>query len=71
MTIKNKHKTVEYWLRKMSMFGNIRQLVCKKYQSVHLEILGGRYMPWDCKSYFVLFLSLKLLKYCKIEKYAF
>ena len=72
MKIKNKHKTVEFWQRKTSILGNFRQLLCKKYQSDHFEILGGtRYMPCDCKSLFVLFLSLKLLKCCKTAKYAF
>ena len=72
MKIKNKHKTVEFWRRKTSILGNFRQLLCKKYQSDHFEILGGtRYMPCDCKSLFVLFLSLKLLKCCKTAKYAF
>ena len=60
MKIKNKHKTVEFWRRKMSILGNFRKLLWKKYQWDPLEILDGtRYMPCDCKSYFVLFLSLK------------
>ena len=72
MKIKNKHKIVEFWQRKMSILGNFRQLLCKKYQSDPLDILGRtRYMPCDFKSCFVLFLLLKLLKCGKTAKYAF
>ena len=70
MNIKNKHKTVEFWRRKTSILGNFRQLLCKK--SDPSEILGGtRYMPCNCKSFFVLFLSLKLWRCCKTGKYDF
>ena len=54
----------------MTILGNFRQHLCKKYQSDPLDILGGlRYMP--SKSCFALFLSLKLLKCGKTAKYAF
>ena len=56
----------------MTILGNFRQHLCKKYQSDPLDILGGtRYMPCDSKSCFVLFLTLKLLKCGKTAKYAF
>ena len=72
MKINNKHKTVEFWQRKMSILGNFRQLLYKKYQPDPLEILGGtRYIPFDCKLFFVLFLSLELLKCCKTAKYIY
>ena len=72
MKINNKHKTVEFWRRKTSILGNFRQLLYKKYQLDPLAILGGtRYISCDCRSSFVLFLSLKLLKCCKTAKYVF
>ena len=72
MIINNKHKKVEFSRRIMSILGNFRQLLYEKYQLDPLDILGGtRYIPCDCKSFFVLFLSLKLLKCCKTTKYVF
>ena len=72
MKISNKHKTVEFWRRKTSILGNFRQLLYKKYQSDPLDILGDtRYIPCDCKLFFVLSWSSKLLKCCKTAKYVF
>ena len=72
MKINNKHETVEFWRRRTSILGNFRQLLYKKYQLDPLDILGGtRYIPYDCKSSFILFLSLTLLKCCKTGKYIF
>ena len=65
MNIKNRHKTVEFWRQYLVT-------LCKNYQSDSLEILDGtRYMPCNCKISFVLFISLKLWKYCKTAKFAF